>query len=138
MKSFSQNIQHKSLHAASQHKMNTHDWRFFCLTNIYLIPTWPDLFGSTKVTKDYYGIYKFYSTCHSVPHLEASSVVYKLRAFIPSWTIISFLAPPFQNSVQYRNLSFNIHCICHFLQLPVHCSCTHWWQECHSVAGGHR
>lgn len=31
------------------YKMNADHWRFFYLTYIYLIPTRPDLFGSTKV-----------------------------------------------------------------------------------------
>lgn len=95
---------HKILHTKEctlpVYKMNMDHWRFLYLTNIYLIPTstWPDLLGSTKVTKAYYGINKFYSICCSIPRLDASSVVYKSRAHIPMWMPFSFFWFPFRNS----------------------------------------
>lgn len=138
MESFPQNTNTKACTLPVYEMNGVFFWRFFYLTNIYLIPTWPDLLGSTKVTKDYYGIYKFYSI------FLLNNVWKHLRLFI-NWESTSLCGLSFdipflelRQQSEYCLYTSNLT----FITFVIYCTyqftvsarlCTHWWQKCHFV-----
>lgn len=137
MESFSQNTNTK-ICKLPIYEMNVDHWRFFYLTNIYLIPTWPALLCSTKVTEGYYGIHKFYS-------IFSLNNVWKHLQLFTNWEStslrglffgISFLKLRQQSEycLYTSNLTFITFVIYYIYQFTNSARlCTHRWQKCHFV-----
>jgi hypothetical protein len=91
-------------------KMNVNHLRFFCLTNICLISTWPDSLDSLKVIKDSYGLIQILFVLTQYGISNALSVVYKLRIHIPFWMFFSFFWYPLfrTHTSQCKYLHINI------------------------------